>query len=279
MPLVFLLGSQSKLTYVVIALRNSKLPQELVDHIVDKIEDWDALSSATLISRIWTTRAQKRQYKKSVINGQPSFDTLEEIFQCSPHLSTEVEVLSIHAKALVDPIHTITSVCGGMANLRSLSLHETDIERRIDVPLFCGFIGSLPHLSSLSFHKCVLLGDSAALIVEAATALESLSFIECDPHHGHRSILRSTPPIPDRPLDFRCRIRTLNVDDYSRKRLDIFLPYPIVLSSITRLTYDSRSRRTLSAILQCAKESLEELTVITRSECEEGSGTCLSHPK
>lgn len=264
---------------MVIVLRKPKLPQEVVDHIVDDIEDWNALSIATLISRIWTTRAQKIQYQKSVINGQSSFDTLGEIFQCSPQLCTNVEVLEIYAKGLVDLTHTISSVCGGMANLHSLSLHETDLERRIDVPLFCGFIGSLPHLSSLSFHKCVLLGDSAALIVEAATALESLSFVDCDPHHGHRSILKSIPPIPDRPLDFRCRIRTLNVDDDSRRRLDIFLRYPIVLSYITRLTYDSRSRRTLSAILQCAKESLEELTIITRSECSEGSGTFLSHPE
>lgn len=246
---------------------------------MDNIVHIPDLSTASRLSRIWRPHAQKLQYKITVIKGPHSSRVLEDILSHSPSISDHVEVLDIHAHAVTEPIPTMIRICHRMINLCSLSLHEVDLEQRSDVPVLCRFIASFQHLSSLSFNKCIMIGDSLALIVEAATNLESLSLSDCDPMHGHRSIVKFPPPIPNRPLNFTCRVRTLSVDDKSLGRLNIFLRYPGVLSLVTHLSYhcdSSTPGRTFSDLLECIKENVEELEIIGGRSPDSGMPTLTS---
>lgn len=269
----------------------NEIPQELLDHIIDFVDEPNATS---LISHLWLSRSKYRQFRTIKLTSPPRCHSLRKllVFSSPSHLAGIVRTLHVSGHS-VDvfrwQVHDSSGLvfaagaaCSRMANLRSLKLTSISLDLDQQATFILSLIEPFRLLSSISFDHCTLSACLLPHILSLCSNLQRLSFCFC-----HDSVINwMTPPAEmtvaaDSPL----KLEYIDCDDQAPTA---------ALSLATKISFASPGahlslriciRRTspkdgfVSSMMVATKEVLGELEIISDTAHPHRTEDGMSHSR
>lgn len=274
------------LTFHSVMASVNEIPQELLDHIIDFV---DEPNTTSLISHLWLSRSKYRQFQTIQLTSPSRCHSLRKIlvFSSPSHLAGLVRSLHVSGHS-VDvfrwQVHDSSGLvfaagaaCSRMANLRSLKLTSISLDLDQQATFILSLIEPFRLLSSISFDHCTLSASLLPHILSLCSNLKRLSFCLC-----HDSVINWMTPPAEMTVaaDSPPKLEYIDCDDQA----------PIAaLSLATKISFASPLslriciRRTsprdgfVSSMMVATKDALGELEIISDTTEPHGTEDSRSH--
>ncbi|EIN12574.1 hypothetical protein PUNSTDRAFT_124366 [Punctularia strigosozonata HHB-11173 SS5] len=150
------------------------IPQEILDHIIENINNDDAYKNMSLVCTATRARCQKRLFADVCISDKTQCDKLRDVFLANPCLATHVNYLYLeqgwHSS---ESARFILAMC---QNIEILSISQCNSFEQIVVPGMCS--SYYPRLKQLMLIQCMInTFDELAAILLRTPALEELQLL------------------------------------------------------------------------------------------------------